>query len=1122
MAPNARVSLDADLMTQTVACSVFPSDNAASFSAVSDCQSKILLFSVSHDGHFYLLHADNSTGKKPLVDLNECFGLPADVTVTAHAVTQDNSGNIYLAFSTAAPASTVTVYVVKPTAVFDWASVKAGDDLTSWFLSTGSTWQGDRVTEFYMSKELSDTEYPFLVVSCTDIDGSSPHLWQIIVTPASKTWAWGPKLNLPDKIMLKRCGVVNGAIGVFVYYTGGDPAGPLLAFIDIKTGKSSHAIYFKDASAMATFTGHNGYTDLLLADDLGLFHLRYRLEGGEFVWDKLNLILNYPPCTELRIAQTDACITVWAETDSNDIVYQQFDPNDATMTTQITPVVPLLRREQGGGAFAVYLDPKTGSQTLFIVGDKSQLTRLAQDPTTRLWQNSTVLVPATGHNEDFTSFTSHINVTDCYGNALAASTVLLCSSSPTDLAVNGESLAVGPEGVLVLTDRMGNITVIHRVDDIASVVLTIKDAPGYPSVGQSYTLNPAKKVQEGLAKVTDGASLQSVTLPDGSKLLAGSLATPDQVDQAGKAIGMLYTHMQSLPRDGSLQSASLNRVSTKNALLEVSTGDWLWDFWHGLEDGVEAIEKYVVDVVEDVAHWVISVAGNEFRFLLDSVTHVLKAASWVLNQVVTGIDKIIQWVGFLFGWDDILSTHDSFVNVVNNLFDLAPSAFSEMEASVDGWFGQLKDNLQLLDTKNSSLTSTYDPMSASKIKADTGPINAAFNTSGSNWSSYQLEHGGVGESLATANISVSGENDSDNPFIDIWVKIVEPTWKDMEIDLTKVLEELAVLTKSSQSFSLADVFTRVGTDLVSTMLDLLRDIVTGFLKLTETIISTVRTSINTPLNIPLLSPLYKEKTGKDLTILDAISLLLAIPTTVICKILTGKKLSELSATSMPKNDFGMMPGFTRGLGDNALSKGTSDGTMDKIQAIIDEIRQSIPYAMFGVNMACVWWGTLGWEDPTVGTMGFVGGTIISLFSLIFSVPDSKETRPGLDWRNANWILGFLLLLGKFIPVDEAQGVIGAIVNITQLFPIGVSIILDSTATTAEYPNGTAASIAANSIDRVVGQVAKILSNMCLITFGTEVQPVFMVVAILAAVIKQQTQALKLILPEKEIVGMHGF
>lgn len=150
MAPNAHVTLDADLMTQTVACSVFSSDNAASFSAISDGQSKPLLFSVSHDGHFYLLHADNSIGKKPLVDLNECFGLPTDATVTAYAVTQDKSGIIYLAFSTAAAASTTTVYVVKPTTASDWASVKAGENLTSWFLSTGSTWQGDRVTEFYM------------------------------------------------------------------------------------------------------------------------------------------------------------------------------------------------------------------------------------------------------------------------------------------------------------------------------------------------------------------------------------------------------------------------------------------------------------------------------------------------------------------------------------------------------------------------------------------------------------------------------------------------------------------------------------------------------------------------------------------------------------------------------------------------------------------------------------------------------------------------------------------------------------------------------------------------------------------------------------------------------------
>ncbi|CAO3566975.1 unnamed protein product [Mortierella alpina] len=1127
MAPNARVSFDADLMTQTVPCSVFPSNSATSFSAFSDCQSKPTLFSVSHDGFLYLLHADNSTGRKPLVSLNECFGIPADAKVTTHAASQDQTSNIYLAFSTGA-----TVFVVQPTKPRDWTSVKTGDNLTSWLL-TGKPKTKGIVNEILMAKEPDDTGYPCLSLGFTD--AKNLKMAPITINLASKTWE--EKLEYAARfgdMTNKRCcsykflseRQTQSAPAIF----GFDSDDTVSLFL---AGELVRGSFFSPGALSAfdiyTDPRYPGHPMLLLATTTGLYR-GVIIDDMGIAWTRMifDLVSNDPSFTsskELRVVQTDKLLTVWTRNGSNDIVYQQFDLAAEGGLTPLTPAaVPLLTRQQGGGAFSVHLDPNTSSQHLFAVDDKSRLTHLSQDLKTRLWQQLPILVPSTGHNEDFVSFTSHINVADSNGNALAASTVLLCSSSPTDLAVNGEHLTVGPSGKNVTTDSRGNLTVIHRVNDISAVVLTVQDAPGEPSLlGQTYTLNPAMKVQEGLAKVTDAASLKNVTLPDGSKLLDGSTASPEKIAQAGATIGQLHQHLQLLPPDGSLRSASLNRVFTKNAPTDASSDDsTLWDFWHWCSQEVESIEDWAVRFVDDTAHWVITIGEQSFSFLLDCVTHVLKAVGWVLQQVVTDMDKIIQWVGFLFQWEDILSTHNSLVHVINNLFDVALTAFPEMEASVDGWFDNLKKNLPLLKTSDPSLTQTYDPTSASKYADGTEPIIAALNTPGSNWSSYQLEHGGVGDSLATANTSFSGESDSDNPFTDIWVQIVEPVWTDMKENLIKVLKDLADVTKGSQSFSLADIFTRVGSDLVSTMLDLLKDIVTAFIKLTKLVITTLKTVINAPLNIPLLSPFYKEKTGKDLTILDAISLLLAIPTTVICKILTGKNPSELSATSMPKNEYRMTLGSTRGLED-ALTDGASGGITDQISSIIDEIRLSIPYAMFGVNMACAWWGSLSWEDPSSTWKGLVAHTVISIISAGLSFPDQHETRPALNWRMANWMLGLLLIPADLIPAPEAQGTVATVINITQIFPMGMSILDDYTATPAEYPNGTRASITANSADRVVGQAAKILSNMCLITYGqVEVQPVFEAVAFLAVAIKQHTQVVKMFLPEKEAVGLHGF
>ncbi|KAK3838917.1 MAG: hypothetical protein J3R72DRAFT_525469 [Linnemannia gamsii] len=1063
MAPNACVSFDADLMTQTMPCSVF-SNSAVSFSAVSGGQSKPILFSVSDDGHLYLLHTDNSTGKKPLINLNDCFHIPAGATVTTHAVTQDQNGNIYLSFATctAGPNPAATVYVVQPTTPSTWTSVSAGRDLTSWLFTGGSSFP-KLIKQIYMSNELDNTGYPLLAISYTDLDGNNLSACQIVITLKSKTWS----LDNDNELDLS----FNHEPQNPKFFNGGP------------------------ATAIATVTNRDGYPDLLVSLPGSLIQYHVRYQEDKLIWTTTNLrIDSFAASKELRVAQTDH-ISVWAENGSNDISYQKFD---LTMSQQLTPVVPLLKREQGGGAFAVYLDPITGSQNLFTVDDKSQLTRLVQDPTTHLWQHLPILVPSLDVNEDFTSFTSHINVADSNGNALAASPVLLCSSSSTDLAVNGESLTVGPEGVEVKTDRR----------------------TGNPSVlGQPYTLNPAKKIQEELAKVTDAASLKSITLPDGSKLLDGSTASPEAISNAGLAIGQLHQHMQSLPHNGSLQSASRNRVSTKNAPVDASDDDsTLWDFWHWFTHEVESIENWAVKVVDETAHWVITIGEKSYSFLLDCVTHVLKAVGWVLQQVVTDIEKIIQWVGFIFQWDDILSTHKSFVDVTNKVFALAPAAFNEMENSVEEWFDKIKDTLHDFNAKDPNLTKSYDPTSASQITANTGPTNAAINTPGFNWSYYQLEHGGVGESLANANMSVSGKSDADNPFSGFWEDIIEPTYKTLETDLSTLLKDLASSINDSKPFSLANVVTGC-IDFAVLILDALKDIIKGFLKLTDMVISTMGDMISTSLNIPFLSPLYKTKTGSDLTILDAISLLMAIPTTIICKILTGKTPSQLPVTSMPKNGDTMSLGSARSL-YNTLNEGTSGGLMDEFTTITTLIRPYVPFASLAINKMILSYSLINWSDPT--SSGAVN-TIMTSIAWICAFPDVNAIRPGLESRMIDWVLGIVLIIGNLLPEAHARGAVGLYVAIIQLLPISVSIVLDSTVPDDKYPQRTVGGVTANSIDRIANQIAKMFSNGCLITQDTaEVQLAFIAAATITGAIKYATQVVKVVIPETECAGLHGY
>lgn len=63
------------------------------------------------------------------------------------------------------------------------------------------------------------------------------------------------------------------------------------------------------------------------------------------------------------------------------------------------------------------------------------------------------------------------------------------------------------------------------------------------------------------------------------------------------------------------------------------------------------------------------------------------------------------------------------------------------------------------------------------------------------------------------------------------------------------------------------------------------------LNLVEIILKAFKGTITTSINIPIFSSIYRKwiSPGNELTILDALALLIAIPTTIVAKIVTGKK-----------------------------------------------------------------------------------------------------------------------------------------------------------------------------------------------------------------------------------------
>jgi phage-related protein len=87
------------------------------------------------------------------------------------------------------------------------------------------------------------------------------------------------------------------------------------------------------------------------------------------------------------------------------------------------------------------------------------------------------------------------------------------------------------------------------------------------------------------------------------------------------------------------------------------------DLFQWLKSGVAAVIDIIKDVASNAWQFIATIAGKVYRAVLDTVDAVVGAAQWVFNAIKTGIDKIIQYVKFLFDWADIRRTK----NVTHNL-----------------------------------------------------------------------------------------------------------------------------------------------------------------------------------------------------------------------------------------------------------------------------------------------------------------------------------------------------------------------------------------------------------------------------------------------------------------------
>jgi len=645
-------------------------------------------------------------------------------------------------------------------------------------------------------------------------------------------------------------------------------------------------------------------TDLYVTSGDGLYYFASsnQNEGSTGVLILQNAL--FTGVSKMFSAQANGMVTVWGLNGNNQIFYLTCPMGEETSANSWSVPLPILT---GVDMFSPYINVADEGNTFFAVSG-NVLQKLVKSAETSLWNTQNIALPTMDMNDtqSYSSYTTTIQVTDENDQPVANTPVSIKANTRTGVYINQLYYVVDTNGITIKTDTFGNVTVIEWVDGLTGTLLFISGN----SDGTINTMNPMGGPMQKVASLNTVSSLRDavITNDDGTTVPLVSSAVSDDdlevVAQSNVSLGNAYDYLSAngayaFSKDVG-RSMRLAQVRPQ-AMVAGDFLDAIWveagDLFQWLKSGVEAIVQVIEDAANKVWNFVVKIADTVYACVLDVVEKVVEAVVWVFNTIKTAIEDLIKFLQFLFGWQDILTTHQVMKNVI---IQFSQQSIDNLVVYKDG----LAEMFQSLQSNINQWAEIPDFNETPASVTTSNPPLAGQNSSPSNLGIYHFQ-GNVQN--ATSAVDPPG--------------ITEAMFEEL-ISLMKEEGETLVaachaikkdIIDQINSLSMSEIIKRFMAILADTLLQTAENVMEATLDLFIQLTQGMMDLLTAKLDIPVLSWLYKQLTGEDLSFLDLICLIGAIPATIIYKISAG-------VTPFPQGD-----AFTEGL--------INAGNFEEVQAL---------------------------------------------------------------------------------------------------------------------------------------------------------------------------------------------
>lgn len=558
---------------------------------------------------------------------------------------------------------------------------------------------------------------------------------------------------------------------------------------------------------------------------------------------------------------------------------------------------------------------------VFLVGLDEDLTHLTQAKTDRIWKSSTLATPSPASQAPATrrAYSRQFVVRDGHGNLVPNAEVRLRADRKVTLTVNGLTHHVDTvNSATTLSGLHGRVVVSGEAVALTSSALDLELVDAAATAQGPFRAD--LRTHQRLAGRDDSFSV------DGEALRAAGLIPPsvsnhdaDRYAASLKQIAALAVkkHAASPPsvtapaQVGTALRMDFSGSSPVLATMSPQEADVAWhaasdgtSFWgdvaHFFEQSIDDLVHLTIQVLEDAARVII----NGVKYLLDTLADVVSAIEVFLvkiaKAIVHAIEKAIDWLRMLFDWDDVIRTQtvityylsQSLKNVQQEVSDpelqqLIGNGFKTLRSEI----GQAIANAKRYFSNGHSLTQMVPKTWNNPISGGGEPLMAGGARSAVSSHAARLHylHNKVSAHLGTGG-SFTGPTETGTSVLDQLREVFEKQFSTQQLaQATTTIRDLQQSVHGADSF--ADVAMIVLLDaldvLVTMLLDGIEAVLLTLVKLAGQALSELQTYLSSPLDIPVVSWLYHELTGETLTLQSLLTLLIALPGTILYKLLLG-------------------------------------------------------------------------------------------------------------------------------------------------------------------------------------------------------------------------------------------